>query len=59
MVADHSPEFVGLQNYIDAFADSQFWISLRFTLKYTLYITPILMIGGYLDRIAGDPQQRA
>ncbi len=55
MVADHSPEFVGLQNYIDAFADSQFWISLRFTLKYTLYITPILMIGGYLVALLVTP----
>lgn len=42
------PSFVGLQNYFDAFADSQFWVSLRFTLKYTALITPILMIGGYL-----------
>ena len=25
----------------------QFWVSLGFTLKYTLLITPILMIGGY------------
>jgi len=42
------PTFVGFQNYVDAFTDSQFWTSLRFTLKYTLYITPILMVGGYL-----------
>lgn len=42
------PSFVGLDNYFNAFADSQFWVSLRFTLKYTILITPILMIGGYL-----------
>jgi multiple sugar transport system permease protein len=42
------PKFVGLENYVRAFADSQFWVSLRFTLKYTLLITPILMVGGYL-----------
>lgn len=42
------PSFVGLQNYINAFSDSQFWVSLTFTLKYTVLITPILMIGGYL-----------
>jgi multiple sugar transport system permease protein len=41
-------KFVGLANFAKAFNDQQFWISLKFTLKYTLYITPILMIGGYL-----------
>jgi multiple sugar transport system permease protein len=42
------PEFVGLDNFTKAFADDQVWDSLGFTLKYTLFITPILMIGGYL-----------
>jgi multiple sugar transport system permease protein len=42
------PEFVGLDNFAKAFADDQVWDSLGFTLKYTLFITPILMIGGYL-----------
>jgi multiple sugar transport system permease protein len=42
------PRFVGTANFERAFADEQFWISLGFTLKYTLIITPILMIGGYL-----------
>jgi multiple sugar transport system permease protein len=41
------PRFVGLDNFSRAFADRQFWISLSYTLKYTLIITPILMIGGY------------
>ncbi|HVR79629.1 MAG TPA: sugar ABC transporter permease [Acidimicrobiia bacterium] len=49
------PTFVGLGNYVSAFQDSQFWISLRFTLKYTLYITPILMIGGYLIALLVTP----
>lgn len=40
--------WVGFANFIRAYNDKQFWISLGFTLKYTLYITPILMIGGYL-----------
>ncbi len=31
-----------------AWNDRQFWVSLGFTLKYTAYITPILMILGYL-----------
>ena len=42
------PRWVGLGNYRRAFADSQFWISFVFTLKYTAIITPILMVGGYL-----------
>jgi len=41
------PRFVGTANFERAFADEQFWVSLGFTLKYTLIITPILMIGGY------------
>jgi multiple sugar transport system permease protein len=41
-------KWVGLSNFVRAYNDRQFWESLRFTLKYTLYITPILMIGGYL-----------
>ncbi|HET7846293.1 MAG TPA: sugar ABC transporter permease [Acidimicrobiia bacterium] len=52
------PSFVGLQNYLTAFADSQFWVSLRFTLKYTLLITPILMIGGYLLALLVTPNSR-
>jgi multiple sugar transport system permease protein len=42
------PKFVGFNNFTKAFADKQFWVSLGFTLQYTLLITPILMIGGYL-----------
>jgi multiple sugar transport system permease protein len=41
-------KWAGLSNFVRAYNDRQFWESLRFTLKYTLYITPILMIGGYL-----------
>ena len=41
------PKFIGGSNFTKAFADKQFWTSLGFTLKYTLLITPILMIGGY------------
>lgn len=42
------PEFVGLDNYRRAFTDDQFWVSFGFTLKYTLIITPVLIVGGYL-----------
>lgn len=42
------PRYVGLDNFSRAFADRQFWVSLGFTLKYTLMITPPLIIGGYV-----------
>ena len=42
------PRWVGTGNFERAWNDHQFWVSLGFTLKYTLYLTPILMIGGYL-----------
>jgi multiple sugar transport system permease protein len=42
------PKFVGTGNFARAFGDDQFWVSLLFSLKYTLLITPILMVGGYL-----------
>src|SRR5688500_14260319 len=41
------PKFIGLNNFTKAYNDRQFWTSLGFTLKYTLLITPILMVGGY------------
>ena len=40
--------WVGVANFVKAWNDRQFWVSLGFTLKYTVYITPILMILGYL-----------
>lgn len=42
------PRWVGSANFVRAWNDKQFWVSLGFTLKYTLYLTPILIIGGYL-----------
>jgi len=43
------PTFIGLRNFERAIDDRQFWTSLGFTLRYTLFITPILIVGGYLD----------
>src|SRR5262245_4529256 len=42
------PKFIGIDNYTRAFADRQFWVSFGYSLQYTLLITPILMVGGYL-----------
>ena len=41
-------KFIGFGNYVKAFNDSTFWSALGFTLKYTLFITPVLMGGGFL-----------
>lgn len=49
------PTFIGLDNFERAFEDRQFWTSLAFTLKYTLLITPILIIGGYLIALLTSP----
>jgi multiple sugar transport system permease protein len=40
--------FVGAANYVRAFKDSTFWSALFFTIKYTVYLTPILMVLGFL-----------
>ena len=41
--------------FLKAWNDRQFWVSLGFTLRYTLYITPILMILGYLVALLVAP----
>ena len=49
------PKFIGLNNFTRAFSDDQFWVSLGYTFKYTLLITPILMVGGYLLALLVSP----
>ena len=36
-------EWVGLENYVKAFEDRSFWRALWFTVRYTVFITPLLM----------------
>jgi multiple sugar transport system permease protein len=45
-----------LTNFQQAIADAQFWGSLGYTLKYTLLITPILIVGGYLLALLVAPK---
>jgi multiple sugar transport system permease protein len=52
------PRWIGFGNFVRAWNDHQFWVSLGFTLKYTLYITPILMVGGYLIALLVAPNTR-
>ncbi len=40
-------KFVGLANYEQAFEDRSFWRALLFTLRYTIFITPLLMGLGF------------
>lgn len=40
-------KFVGVDNYFRAFSDKAFWQALWFTVRYTLWITPILMGLGF------------
>lgn len=40
--------FIGFANYLKAFHDPVFWQALWFTVEYTIYITPILMVLGFL-----------
>ena len=42
------PKYIGIDNYTRALSDRQFWVSLTYSLQYTVLITPILMVGGYL-----------
>src|ERR1700741_1383167 len=41
-------QYIGWNNYVRAWNDDTFWHALLFTLKYTAYITPILIAGGFL-----------
>jgi multiple sugar transport system permease protein len=49
------PRFIELDNYTRLAADKQFWTSLTYSVKYTLLITPILMIGGFLIALVLAP----
>ena len=40
--------FTGFDNYAEALTDAKFRDSVAFTVKYTLIITPIQIVGGYL-----------
>ena len=40
-------KFIGFSNYVRIWNDSGFWRALLFTVKYTIVLTPILMILGF------------
>lgn len=41
-------QWVGFDNYLEAWNDRSFWTSFWFTVRYTLIITPILLVLGFL-----------
>jgi multiple sugar transport system permease protein len=52
------PKPVGLNNFQTALNDAQFWTSLGYTIRYTVIITPILMVGGFLLALLVAPNSR-
>lgn len=50
-------KFIGFDNYIKAFGDASFWRALWFTLKYTVFITPILMGLGFALALLTAPNR--
>jgi multiple sugar transport system permease protein len=43
-----SPQFIGVDNYREMFADRNFWLSIRVTLKFMLLSVPLYLICGLL-----------
>lgn len=41
-------KFVGLANYAKALNDANFWRALKFTTLYTVFLTPVLMVLGFM-----------
>lgn len=50
-------EFIGLENYVRAFEDKSFWRALWFTVKYTVFITPVLMGLGFALALLTAPNR--
>jgi len=50
-------EWVGLENYTKAFEDRSFWRALWFTLRYTVFITPLLMGLGFALALLTAPNR--
>lgn len=50
--------FIGLGNYVRAYQDPIFWSALNFTVRYTLILTPILMVFGYLIALLTSGRSR-
>ncbi|HHY50054.1 MAG TPA: sugar ABC transporter permease [Alphaproteobacteria bacterium] len=50
-------KFIGLDNYFKAFDDRSFWRALGFTVRYTIFITPVLMGLGFALALLTAPNR--
>ena len=50
----NEPEFVGLRNYIEVLADSQFWQAVRFTLFFMAVTVPLQILIGFVMALLLD-----
>lgn len=50
-------KFIGFENYVKAFEDKSFWRALWFTVKYTVFITPVLMGLGFALALLTAPSR--
>ena len=50
-------KYIGFDNYTKAFSDASFWRALWFTVKYTIFITPILMGLGFALALLTAPNR--
>ena len=41
-----TPQWVGLENYIEVLSDPEFWASLRFTVLYIVVTVPLVILIG-------------
>lgn len=54
----NTPQFVGLQNFIDVLSDSRFWQSFRFTALYAVIVVPATIIVGFTVAMLLDQVSR-
>jgi multiple sugar transport system permease protein len=53
-----SPVWIGLENYVQAFADARFYQSLKVTAIYTLLYVPLDLIGGLMLALLVNAKMR-
>ena len=49
-----TPQWVGLENYIEVLSDSEFWASLRFTVLYIVVTVPLVILIGFFIALLLD-----
>ena len=49
-----TPQWVGLENYIEVLSDPEFWASLRFTVLYIVVTVPLVILIGFFIALLLD-----